>query len=116
MIKIFSFLVTALLCVSLQASEPLLGKREVLLNNDKVEMVRLTYPPGSESGVHSHPYAHRTLYVVEPGLLELIPADAPENRKVMDLQQGMALFLPGTTHNVRNVGDTTIVLLETEIK
>ena len=98
------------------AEAALLGTREVLLDNEKVEMVRLTYPPGTESGVHNHPYDHRALYVIEPGKLQLIPVAKSEPSRILDLEKGMALFLPGTTHNVRNIGESTIILLETEIK
>jgi len=87
-----------------------------LLNNDHVEVVRLSYPPGTESGIHSHQYPHRVVYVEQGGTLELVPADTTKESKTITLPTGAALFLPGTTHNVRNVGDTNVVLVETEIK
>lgn len=87
-----------------------------LLNNEFVEVIRLAYPPGTESGMHSHEYPNRVVYVEKGGLLELVPANPKETIKAIPLKSGTALFLPATTHNVRNIGDTTIILVETEIK
>ena len=88
----------------------------LLLNNDHVEVVRLSYPPGTESGMHSHQHPHRVVYVEQGGILELVPADQTKESKTITLPTGAALFLPGTTHNVKNIGDTNVILVETEIK
>lgn len=93
-----------------------LGSREVLLDNDTVEVVRLTYPVGTESGMHTHKHPNRTVYFVKGGKLELIPGDKHKQSKVIDKPAGTVLFLPSTTHNVKNVGDTEVILVETEIK
>ena len=56
-------LVLFIFSISSQASEKI-GKREVLLDNSDVEVVRLTYPVGTESGMHTHTpvsYTHLTL-------------------------------------------------------
>lgn len=91
------------------------ASKEVLLDNESVEMVRLSYPPGTESGFHAHIAPFRTVYVVQGGQLELIP-QGKENGKVIEAKTGMAMYLPAATHNVRNAGDTEIVLIETELK
>ena len=93
-----------------------LGTKEILINNDKVEMVRLTYSAGTESGFHSHEFSFRTVYVVSAGKLALISKNIDIPNKVIDLRVGQALYLPATTHNVKNVGETEIILVETEIK
>ncbi|MCP3674728.1 MAG: hypothetical protein GY829_09725 [Gammaproteobacteria bacterium] len=93
-----------------------LGTREVVLNNEQVEVVRLTYPVGSESGMHTHIHPNRVVYFVKGGKLELIPEDKNKSSKVLDAKDGQTLFLPETTHNVKNIGDTKIVIVETEIK
>ncbi len=93
-----------------------LGTREEVLNNEKVEVVRLTYPAGSESGLHTHIHPNRVVYFVKGGKLELIPENDNEPSKVLDVKDGQTLFLPATTHNVKNIGDTKIVIVETEIK
>lgn len=117
LIKKLIFLVFAVLSFSIHAETPTqitLGKKEVLLDNDKVQVVRLTYPPNTESGMHSHEFASRTIYVVEGGELALISDNAIS--KQITLSAGQVLFVPGSTHNVKNIGTTKVVLIETEIK
>jgi mannose-6-phosphate isomerase-like protein (cupin superfamily) len=92
------------------------GTREVLLDNPTVQVVRLTYPAGSESGMHSHVYPHRVVYVVKGGTLEMVPEDGEAPRQTLEVADGQAVFVPGGTHNVRNVGETEVVIVETEIK
>ena len=93
-----------------------LGSKEVLLDNEVVEVVRLTYPAGSESGMHTHKYPNRVAYFVKGGKLELTPGDPEKPADVLDIADGQTLYLPGGTHNVRNIGDTEVVIIETEIK
>ena len=92
------------------------GKREVLLDNSDVEVVRLTYPVGTESGMHTHIHPNRVVYFVKGGTLELIPEDKKQKSKVINVADGETLFLPTTTHNVKNIGNTEVVIVETEIK
>jgi len=92
------------------------GTKEILLDNDKVQMVRLTYPPGSESGMHTHQYPHRTVYFVKGGKLELVPEDGSKPSKVLNAADGDYLYLPAMTHNVKNIGDSDVILIEHEIK
>jgi len=92
------------------------GKREVLLDNADVEVVRLTYPVGTESGMHTHIHPNRVVYFVKGGILELVPNDQNQKSKVINVSDGKTLYLPTTTHNVKNIGDTEIVIIETEIK
>jgi mannose-6-phosphate isomerase-like protein (cupin superfamily) len=106
--------------LALQASHGVadtkLGTREVLLENDTVEVVRLTYPVGSESGMHTHIHPSRAVYFVKGGRIELIPLDEQKPGIVIDAPDGKVLFVQATTHNVKNVGDTEVILIETEIK
>ncbi len=92
------------------------GTREVLLDNQTVEVVRLTYPVGSESGMHTHKHPNRAAYFVRGGILESIPGDSQKPHQVLEIPDGKAFFLPAATHNVRNIGETEIVIIETEIK
>ena len=108
-------LVLFIFSISSQASEKI-GKREVLLDNSDVEVVRLTYPVGTESGMHTHTHPNRVVYFVKGGVLELIPMDKEKPSQVLKASDGDTLFLPTTTHNVKNVGDTEVVIIETEIK
>lgn len=107
----------ALLLVSASSfAAPKLGIREVVLENDQVQVVRLTYAVGTESGMHTHEYPNRAVYFVKGGTLELIPDDPSRPADELSVPDGAALFLPSTTHNVRNIGDTEVVIIETEIK
>ena len=90
--------------------------QEVLLDNDRVLMVRNTFPPGKASGLHAHVHPHRTVYVVQGGQLQLQPADPEQPARIIEVTSGSALMLPAQSHNIRNVGDTTVVLIETELK
>ena len=108
-------LVLFVFSMSSQASEKI-GKREVLLDNSDVEVVRLTYPVGTESGMHTHIHPNRVVYFVKGGLLELIPMDKEKQPQILKASDGQTLFLPTTTHNVKNIGDTEVVIVETEIK
>lgn len=93
-----------------------LGKREVLLDNSDVEIVRLTYPVGTESGMHTHRYPNRVAYFVKGGVLELVPKGTGQKSKIINVSDGKTLFLPATTHNVKNIGKTEVIIIETEIK
>ena len=93
-----------------------LGKREVILDNDSVQVVRLTYPVGTESGMHSHEFPNRAVYFVKGGRLSLIANDEARTERIIEVKDGQALFLPAATHNVRNIGQTEGVSIETELK
>lgn len=105
-------LVVSTICLADDKQE----KREVLLDNSDVEVVRLTYPAGAESGIHTHIHPNRVVYFVQGGILELVPKDKHQKPKVINVSAGKTLFLPTTTHNVKNIGKTEIVIIETELK
>lgn len=108
---------SALLFVaSLSFAQTEIGGREVILDNEEVQIVRLTYPVGTESGMHTHTFPHRAVYFVKGGSLSLIVNDIAKTETIIEVVDGQALFLPATTHNVRNIGLTDIVIIETELK
>ncbi len=115
--KIFiTFIIAAFAFSSLSHAEVKLGSREVLLDNEKVEMLRLIYPVGTESGIHTHIYANRAAYFVKGGKLELIPSDKNGKIRILEVPDGGSAWLPATTHNVKNIGTTEVIIIETEIK
>jgi quercetin dioxygenase-like cupin family protein len=89
---------------------------EVLLDNEAVQVIRLTYPAGTESGMHTHEFPNRVVYVVRGGTLELVPADGQGKSQVLRIADGEAVYMPAVTHNVKNIGDEEIIIIETEIK
>ncbi|MDX1500791.1 MAG: cupin domain-containing protein [Thermoanaerobaculia bacterium] len=92
------------------AAEP---ARRVVLEDDSWRMVEITYPPGSESGVHEHPWP-RTVYVLEGGTLELIGEDGAV--RTVAVSAGDAQARGPERHRVRNPGETAVRVLETEWK
>lgn len=92
------------------------GTKEILIDNDKIQLVRLTYPVGSESGMHTHEFANRTVYFVKGGKIKLVPEDQNKSNTTLVVEDGKALYMPANTHNVINIGTTDIVIIENEIK
>jgi hypothetical protein len=68
------------------------GKREVLFDNSVVEVVRLTYPVGTESGMHSHIYSKIVVHFVKGGKLELIPEDKDQQSTIINVSDSKTLF------------------------
>ncbi len=92
------------------------SSKEILLDNDSVLVVRAIYAPGAESGMHTHDYHHRVLYTVKGGQLQLIANDKTTPTQVINLSDGQTVYLPATTHNVVNIGESEVVIVETELK
>lgn len=114
--KFISFLIISTLFVTNSNAEDKLGTREVLLDNDQVQVVRLSYPPGTESGIHSHEFPNRVAYFISGGQLELVSSDESKDKQFIDAEEGQTLFVPAVTHNVINVGASEVIIIETEIK
>ena len=114
----FMKFISIILCVfsATSLADEQVGEREVLLDNSDVEVVRLTYPVGTESGMHTHIHPNRVVYFVKGGVLELIPKDKKKQSQVLKAKDGDSLFLPATTHNVKNIGNSKVIIVETEVK
>lgn len=112
--KLYLFGLTLVMSNVVNASD-INGKNELLLDNEKVKVVRLTYPPGTESGFHSHEYPNRVVHFIQGGKLELTTKGI-QATKVINVFDGQTLYVPASTHNVKNVGQSTVIILETEIK
>ena len=108
-------LICMFLLITTAVAEPQ-WTQEVLLDNDRVLMVRNTFPPGEASGLHTHVHPQRTVYVVQGGQLQLQPADPAQPARTIEVTSGSALMLPAQSHNIRNVGESTVILIETELK
>lgn len=98
------------------SADPTLGTREILLDNETVQVVRLSYPAGTESGMHKHEFPNRVVHFIKGGSLELVPADEQAESDTLIVGDGETVYLPAVTHNVKNIGDDEIVILEVEIK
>jgi len=48
--------------------------------------------------------------------LQLTSSNKNEPVKVVNAEDGMILYLAGSSHNVKNIGDSEIIMIETELK
>jgi quercetin dioxygenase-like cupin family protein len=71
-----------------------------------------TAKPGQSTAKHSHP--DHAIYVIQGGKGEFTAQDG--TKQVKELQKGMALINPATTHSFKNVGTSTIKVLVVEVK
>lgn len=106
----------ALLLASSSSFATVKAKKEVLLDNTDVKVIRATYPAGSESGMHTHVYPNRVVYFVKGGVLAISPQDSSKPDRIITVKDGQTLYMPGVTHNVKNIGESEIVIVETEVK
>ncbi|MFQ5550129.1 MAG: cupin domain-containing protein [Gemmatimonadales bacterium] len=85
----------------------------ILLENESVRVTRIEYPAGAQGPSHTHHHP-RTIYVVAGGTLELRAADGTATTVTLDT--GSIVWRPPETHSVANRGDSTVIVVETEIK
>lgn len=88
------------------------GTTKVLLENDQVRVIQIETAPGGVTAWHSHP--NYILYALTDGKLESTEKGKPAT--ILNLKAGEALFMPAVTHMAKNVGNTTVKLVLTELK
>lgn len=104
------------LCKSLFAQDPVVVAsnvyKTVLLDNDRVRVIEISFKPGETAPSHSHP--EHFVYVIAGGKLKITNSEG----KVIDaeLKNGDVLWLPAETHTATNTGDTEIKLIVNELK
>lgn len=103
----------AVLLLALSIPPGLRGRSEVRLDNEHVVVMENLYEPGDESPLHTHAHP-RVVYVLDGGELELVARDGSRVR--VELVPGQTLWRPAESHVVRNVGRTSVRVLETEVK
>lgn len=88
--------------------------RRTLLENDEVLAIATTYPPGAGVPLHTHRFPS-VVCVIEGGTLQ---TTTPEGIvETYDLRSGETLWSDtGSAHSARNVGSTTLRLVEIEVK
>jgi hypothetical protein len=85
---------------------------KVLVENDRVRVIDDLVPAGAKVGMHSHPE-----YVVYPLTSYTMKFIFPDgSSRVVDVQQGVARYVPGMVHAEENVGTTDAHALLVEIK
>ena len=84
----------------------------VLLDNDRVRVIDDLVPTGAKVGMHSHPE-----YVVYPLNSYRMKFTFPDgSTRVVDVEQGVARYVPGMVHAEENIGTTDAHALLVEIK
>jgi quercetin dioxygenase-like cupin family protein len=82
-----------------------------LLENSRVRVMEVAFQPGERAPMHSHP--DHVIIVRNGGRLEIKSA---EKTDLLDLKDGEAFFLNAQSHEVQNVGDSTVDLYVIELK
>lgn len=83
----------------------------VIKDSAGIRVLQINYKPGDSSAMHTHP--DNVLYVVEAGKTEFTMADG--SKQVAELKPGDAMVLPGGTHSVKNIGNTTTKAILVEV-
>ncbi|WP_316820516.1 cupin domain-containing protein [Pedobacter gandavensis] len=86
--------------------------KRVVLENDKVRVMEVEIAPNDSVPWHSHP--DHFIYALSDGKLEITAKGAAP--VISEFKAGDAMFVEATTHMAKNIGDTTVKLLVTELK
>ena len=86
---------------------------KVLLDNEHVKVLEVTFAPGQSDGMHEH-YA-MTAYVIEGGKAQITLPDGTVSER--DIPSGATMHNPTITkHQVKNIGNNTMKILLVEQK
>ena len=86
---------------------------KVLLENAEVMVIETTYPIGTSVPMHEHRSPH-VVYVVEGGTVQTTAPDGDVG--VLELCSGQTLWRQAQSHSTRNVGSTTVKVVEVEVR
>lgn len=84
----------------------------VVLENDQVRVLRITFKPGEKAPSHQHP-AGAAVFLTE-GQLRLTGTGVPEDQGPR--KAGEVVLTGATTHTVENVGKTAVEIVLVELK
>lgn len=87
-------------------------QHKVILENDQVRVLDVTFGPGTTLKKHSHP--DHVVYILESGKTK--QTDEAGKVTEMENKKGSARWVAATTHTVENIGTTTAHALVVEIK
>jgi quercetin dioxygenase-like cupin family protein len=87
--------------------------RKEVLDNAEALVVETTYPRDGETPLHQHRYPH-VLYVIEGGTVETTALDGTVN--TLELRPGQTFWRGPQSHSTRNIGPSTVRIVEVEIK
>lgn len=85
----------------------------VLESNDRVVITEWRFAPGAETGWHKHEMDYVIVY--RTGAKHLV--ETPDTKLELEMPAGRTYFRKaGIEHNIINVGDSEVVLVETQIR
>jgi mannose-6-phosphate isomerase-like protein (cupin superfamily) len=86
---------------------------EILYEDDRMRVLKVTVNPGDEAQMHSHP--HNINYVLKAGKLQF---EKPDGTTVeVELTKGQVTSsLIESSHAVKNTGDRTVQTIQVELK
>lgn len=87
--------------------------RRILLENAEVAVIETVYPAGASVPMHAHRF-HHVAHVIEGGTVQTTAPDG--SMATLELTPGLALWRAPQRHATRNVGSTTVRIVEVEIK
>lgn len=87
--------------------------RRVLLENAEVVVIETTYPQGGSVPMHAHRFPH-VAYVIEGGTVQTTAPDGSVG--ALELRPGQTLWRDAQSHSTRNIGSTSVRIVEIEIK
>ncbi len=85
---------------------------KVLLDNDRVRVVRVVTKPGEKLEMHSHPA--NIVYSMTSGKAKFTSADGKTEER--ELKAGQAVWSDAVTHSTENVGTSESRVLVIELK
>jgi quercetin dioxygenase-like cupin family protein len=97
------------------ADPPAKYESEVVLENERVRVKDVTFPPGVlDTGMHTHELAHVGVILTKGSLLFTEPGEKSEK---VDFDAGSVGFRgANATHQVANPGTTPMRVIEVELK
>ena len=109
-------LLLLMLSVNIYAQDPLKvapnAYKKVLLENERVRIMQVQITPGETIPWHHHP--DHTIYALADGKIEI--TDKGKAPIIMDIKAGDAMYIPSVKKKKKNLGNTTMNLIVTEIK
>lgn len=84
-----------------------------VLDNEEVLVVETTYRKNGSAPMHTHLWPH-VVYVIDGGTLQTTAADGTVS--TVELRAGQTLWRNAQTYSTRNIGSTTVRIVEVAIK
>ncbi len=111
--RMTSVSVVVVLIVAVASAQRPEEKRRTLLENDRVRVREVFIEPGIDYAPHTHQYPHVGV-IVKGGKLRFTEQGKAETIEFKDGDAGWRDA--GVTHSIRNLGQTTVHVVEVELK